>query len=59
VGERHIVKVTYDPKADTLIVVLKDNVTVVESDEEPPAPSSTTTRVIWSPRRSWPGPRPR
>jgi len=53
VGERHIVKITYDPKADTLIVVLRDNVTVAESDEEPPVPSSpTTTRVILSPWRS-------
>jgi len=29
-------KVTYDPKTDTLTVILKDNVPVSESDEEKP-----------------------
>jgi len=29
-------KITYDPKTDTLTVILKDNVPVVESDEEKP-----------------------
>jgi uncharacterized protein YuzE len=29
-------KVTYDPKTDTLTVILKDNVPVAESDEEKP-----------------------
>lgn len=29
-------KVTYDPKTDTLTVILKDNVTVAESDEDKP-----------------------
>lgn len=29
-------KVTYDPKTDTLSVVLKDNVPVAESDEDKP-----------------------
>jgi uncharacterized protein YuzE len=30
------VKVSYDPKTDTLSFVLKENVAVVESDEEKP-----------------------
>jgi uncharacterized protein YuzE len=29
-------KVSYDPRTDTLIVVLKDNAAVVESDEDKP-----------------------
>jgi uncharacterized protein YuzE len=29
-------KVTYDPKTDTLTVILKDDVPVAESDEEKP-----------------------
>lgn len=29
-------KITYDPKTDTLTVILKDNVPVSESDEEKP-----------------------
>ncbi|MGC8666550.1 MAG: DUF2283 domain-containing protein [Chthonomonadales bacterium] len=29
-------KVTYDPKTDTLTVILKDSVPVAESDEEKP-----------------------
>jgi uncharacterized protein YuzE len=29
-------KVTYDPRTDTLSLVLKDHATVVESDEDKP-----------------------
>lgn len=29
-------KVTYDPKTDTLTVILRDNVDVAESDEDKP-----------------------
>ena len=29
-------KVTYDPKTDTLTVILKDSVSVAESDEDKP-----------------------
>jgi uncharacterized protein YuzE len=30
------VKASYDPKTDTLILILKDSATVVESDEDKP-----------------------
>jgi Protein of unknown function (DUF2283). len=29
-------KVTYDPRTDTLSMILKDNATITESDEEKP-----------------------
>jgi uncharacterized protein YuzE len=34
--EGRIVKVSYDPRTDTLSLILKDNVPVAESDEDKP-----------------------
>jgi uncharacterized protein YuzE len=34
--ERSIVKASYDPRTDTLSLILKDGATVAESDEEKP-----------------------
>jgi uncharacterized protein YuzE len=34
--EHAIVKASYDPKTDTLTLVLKDNASVAESDEDKP-----------------------
>jgi uncharacterized protein YuzE len=36
VAEGRAVKATYDPRTDTVIVILKDGVPVAESDEEKP-----------------------
>ena len=34
--EGHIMKITYDPKTDTLTIIFKNNVSVEESDESKP-----------------------